>query len=191
MWPPSSRDARGWRAPPSRARSSARCAEMRASSSRLPGNCGWSASAIVFTYGVLSTGGSGTRRARAWSSSLRSRKVARSRPSAATSASKASSHSRVSTRIGVRRIDAPEGRGDDVGEVGHGGDVRLGRPAANRCPTICRGARDAILQSQDIQRSQICTSASVSSVSGSQIPFLDRHARLRRARIRRGISNRK
>jgi hypothetical protein len=85
-------------------------AMRRCSTSRLPGNCGCPASGMVLQYGVLNTGGSFTRRERACSRSLRRRKVARSAPSASISASKASSHSRISVgsrSLGATRQKAP------------------------------------------------------------------------------------
>src|SRR5690349_11723121 len=65
---------------------------------------------MVLAYGVLSTGGSVTRCARAWSNSLRRMNVARSRPSFSMIASSASSHSLVSigSRSGGSTAQWPE-----------------------------------------------------------------------------------
>src|SRR6185436_1596983 len=108
MWPPSSGCSRFARTTIASAfhRTSA---ISRCSMSRLPGYCGCSASEIVLQYGVLNTGGSLTRRARASSRSLRRMNVARSAPSSRTSDSNASSHSRVSAgsrSAGITRQNA-------------------------------------------------------------------------------------
>ena len=203
MWPPSSGCARLARTTIASAfqRTSA---EMRASISRLPGNCGCSASAIVFAYGVFSTGGSGTRRARAWSSSLRRRKVARSAAfgfAPARRRPRAIRGSRRGRRPGdsrarTRRRRYRRGRSSSHGNPrakqigyqpsGYQAVAQLFRAmpgrgiGANICGAGC-------VSSRRICRPFIAASGAALVVA-VQSHFLILRARLCRARIRRGIS---
>src|SRR3989344_2093433 len=95
MWPPSSPYA--WFARTTMASAFQRTMEAtRSSMAKSPGNTGWSCTATVFTYGVFRSGCQPIRCARATRTSSCSMCRARSGPSVATRARKASRHSAVS-----------------------------------------------------------------------------------------------
>ena len=118
MWPPSSGCARLARTTMASAFQRT-IAERRLSSSRLPGNCGWSASATEFLYGRVEH--------------RRQRHAARARVVEQLAQQEGGALAALGCdqgveglqplagfdRVGVRRIDPPEGGGNDVGEVGH------------------------------------------------------------------------
>ena len=89
--------------------------------------------------------------------------------------------------IRVRRIHAPESGSDDVGEVGHGG--MLCPPAACR-PTGPSTVAGRVLYSprSDSKAANLHPEPATCGPQWQSNHFLDRHARLRRARNRRGIS---
>ena len=135
------------------------------------------ASGMVLTYGVASTCGSGTRRVRACCSSRRSRKVARSGPSAAISASSASIHSRVSSgsmSAMPSARTAPMCRARDRSVMANAGRWReiTGEPPARRDahdPRLCQ-AGNVVMRIRSIRLLGVLVLAVVAAVANAAEP---------------------